>query len=250
MNTIIRRLFEVPPAALYGLLNFIRQSTIYYDTQRRYRNIKVGWGTYIDGRCSFEEGVEIWPGCRVKNTSIGRCTYVRENCQLNNCRIGKFCSIAPSVLIGLGRHPVRHVATSPVFYRNSAPCSMLCMETVFLEEYLPIEVGNDVWIGTRAIIRDGVAIGNGAVIGAGAVVTQDVPAYAIVGGVPARTLRYRFDEETINTLLSIAWWDRDPKWLEEHINAFPDVERFVSLVQSSRPGAAGCRDKRRAEPSS
>ena len=74
-----------------------------------------------------------------------------------------------------------------------------------------ITLGNDVWIGYEAVILAGVTIGDGAIIGARAVVTRDVPPYAIVGGVPARLIRRRFDEATIESLLALQWWDWEPE---------------------------------------
>lgn len=83
--------------------------------------------------------------------------------------------------------------------------------TFDLKEHNEVKIGNDVWIGTRAMILDGITIGDGAVIGAGAVVTKNVPPYAIVGGVPAKIIKYRFSQDKINELLASQWWN-DPKY--------------------------------------
>ena len=83
-------------------------------------------------------------------------------------------------------------------------------------------IGNDVWIGDQCFIKAGVKVGDGAVIGAHAVVTHDVPPYAIVGGVPARVIRYRFDEETINSLLNSEWWNLNDK----------DLSVFAQYIQN------------------
>ena len=88
-------------------------------------------------------------------------------------------------------------------------------------------IGNDVWIGSNAIIIAGVKIGNGAIIGAGAVVTKDVPDYAVVGGVPARIIKYRFDPETINKLQQIQWWNWDDQLIAERFKDFLDINSFV-----------------------
>ncbi len=125
--------------------------------------------------------------------------------------IGRYCSIADDVHVLLGgNHRTDWVTTFPFSelwhdharYLNGHPSSNG-----------DVIIGNDVWIGRSAMILSGVKIGDGAVIGARAVVTKDVPPYAIVGGNPARLIRYRFDEETIRKLLEIQWWF----WPEEKI---------------------------------
>ena len=99
-------------------------------------------------------------------------------------------------------------------------------ERRFEEFKAQIEIGNDVWIGDSAIIMDGVKIGDGSIIAAGAVVTKDVPPYAIVGGVPAKIIRYRFDEDDINFLLELSWWEKDKKWIKENAEKFSDIRNF------------------------
>jgi serine acetyltransferase len=107
------------------------------------------------------------------------------------------------------------------------------------DEKKPIHIGHDVWIGARVFIRDGVKIGNGAVVAAGSVVVKDVPDYAIVGGVPAKIIRYRFSEEMIAELLNLKWWE----WPEEKLRkaqpyiAQKDVRKFIDWsAKSDSPG--------------
>lgn len=130
-------------------------------------------------------------------------------------KIGKFCSIAcgAKFLFNSANHALGSLSTYtfPIFYeewgldrRNVADA---------WDHKGDIVVGNDVWIGYEAVILSGVTIGDGAVIGARAVVTKDVPPYTIMGGVPARPIRRRFDEETAETLLRLRWWD----WPKEKI---------------------------------
>lgn len=85
---------------------------------------------------------------------------------------------------------------------------------------LPIKIGNDVWIGRDAKIMDGVSVGDGAVVATGSIVTKDIPPYAIVGGVPAKVIKYRFDEVTIEKLLELKWWDFSDKKIFEHKDFF------------------------------
>jgi len=94
---------------------------------------------------------------------------------------------------------------------------------LFTNEYRRITIDHDVWIGARAIIKDGVSIRNGAVSAAGALVNRDVPPYAIAGGVPVRVLRHRFDPEIIEALHQLRWWDQDVDWLRSHTADFMDI---------------------------
>ena len=95
-------------------------------------------------------------------------------------------------------------------------------------------IENDCWIGENVFIAGGVTIGDGAVVLAAAVVTRDVPSYAIVGGVPAKVVKYRYDEGTISTLLEIQWWNKGVEWLEEHWTLLCDVEKLKSLHDDIR----------------
>ena len=134
-----------------------------------------------------------------------------------NATIGKFSSIASFVKIGLGIHPTKDfVSTHYAFYSNKKKLTKTFSDKNYIEENKNVSIGNDVWIGANAIILDGITISDGAIIGAGAVVTKDVPPYAIVGGVPAKIIRYRFDEDTIKKLLEISWWDFPITWLEKN----------------------------------
>lgn len=129
--------------------------------------------------------------------------------------IGKFCSIAcgAKFLFNSANHRIASLSTYtfPLFFEEWG----LEKENVAQawDQKGDIIIGNDVWIGYEAVILPGVTIGDGAVIGCRAVVTKDVPPYTIVGGVPAKPIRKRFDEETIKELQKIKWWD----WPEEKI---------------------------------
>ena len=128
----------------------------------------------------------------------------------SNASAGRFCSIGRQVEIGTAKHPGDFLSTHPfqyassLFMRDPAYASVRRKSWQFHPE---TKVGSDVWIGAKALISSGVAIGDGAVMAAGAVVTSDVPAYAKVGGVPARILRYRFKPEVITQLLELNWWE-------------------------------------------
>lgn len=179
------------------LRNKIRQST---------PSIKFGNSLAYNTQFGFHNIV--YDNTLLVNTKVGDYTYIGGESKIQNASIGKFCSLGPELRIGLGRHPIHLKSTFPGFYSDNN--SYYGTEKEYLnpiENYLPIEIGNDVWIGTRAMILDGVKVGDGAVIAAGAVVTKDVPPYAIVGGVPAKVIRYRFNESEIEKMLNEKWWD-------------------------------------------
>ncbi len=124
--------------------------------------------------------------------------------------MGLYCSIGPSVLSGYGEHPTHLLSTSPLFYLPSNPFDVsLATSNPFSLGDKSVEVGSDVWIGAKSVLRNGISVGPGAVIGAGAVVTKDVAPYCIVGGVPARVIRTRFDDVIIERLLKLRWWEYD-----------------------------------------
>jgi len=171
--------------------------------------------------------VVICSSARLHDVEIAGYSYVGNGSQVQHALIGRFVSIGPEVRIGLGRHPTGFVSTYPGLYRSNASAAVPFGGTAPFDEYLPIRIGNDVYIGTRAMILDGVEIGDGAVVAAGAVVTKDVPAYAIVGGTPARVLKMRFPEPTITKLLEISWWNWSDEELRRWAADFGDAEAFV-----------------------
>jgi len=141
-------------------------------------------------------------------------------------KIGNYCSIAPGVQRLVGNHPLTDVSTHPIFHKKEFG---LCPQTRYTENTLII--GNDVWIGVNAILLSSVhAIGNGAVIGAGAVVTKDIPPYAVVAGVPAKIIRFRFDQEMIGELEKTKWFELKPDELRKYSSYAADVSLFVKKI--------------------
>lgn len=158
--------------------------------------------------------------------SIGHESF--SHSQLSNVNIGNYCSIGKEVLFAPLSHPTARLTTHPLTYQNHPYVffdrdGQQWKQTVWDVEGKPVTVEHDVWIGTRSIIMAGVTIGTGAIIGSGAVVTKDVPPYAIVGGVPAKVIRYRFSQDVIEELLALRWWEYDLigsglslKWKDVH----------------------------------
>lgn len=147
-------------------------------------------------------------GTILSNAKLGRFTNVSSNVRMGNCSLGAFCSVGPEAMIGgLGRHSTRWLTTHPSFYSTLGQVGLHFARENVYEELPYTAVGSDVWIGARAIVLDGLTVGDGAIIAAGAVVASDVPPYAIVGGVPARIIRFRFERDVINALLEWRWWD-------------------------------------------
>lgn len=140
-----------------------------------------------------------------KGTIIGRYSYIGERTSIDkNVQIGRYCSISSNVLIGATIHPQNWLSTSPIQYDNWLDGNH---SKKTWEISKPTIIENDVWIGSGVIIKSGITVHNGAIIGSGAVVTHDVPPYAIVVGVPAKIIKYRFEPDVIKELLETKWWD-------------------------------------------
>lgn len=165
-------------------------------------------------------------GCNIVNVKMDKYSFCGYDCEIINCEIGKFCSIANNVIIGGAMHPVNWVSTSPVFYLGRDSLKMK-FSTHKLPEIKKTIIENDVWIGQYAMVKQGVRIGTGAVIGMGSIVTKDVEPYSIVAGNPAREIRKRFDEETVKRLLKSTWWDFDEVRLYAYCKHFTDPHKFI-----------------------
>ena len=193
--------------------------------------LKLGKNANIGLKSSFEGSNKIG-----ENTSfsgkMGRCSYIGAN-SVVFANVGRYCSIATDVITVSGKHPTKDwVTTHPAFFSTAKQCGTTYVsESCFPEKTNPAVIGNDVWIGYGARILGGVKIGDGAIVAAGAVVTQDVPDYAIVGGVPAKVIRYRFTEEQIQKLQKIRWWEKDEQWLAKHADKFSQIDTFIRFCE-------------------
>jgi virginiamycin A acetyltransferase len=164
---------------------------------------------------------------RINNSSIGDYSYISKNSHLSFTTVGKFCSIGPNFMCGWGVHPINGISTSPMFYSTKKQNGFsLSVEDKFVETK-PIIIGNDVFIGMNVTILDGIIIGDGAVIGAGSVVVKNVPPYAVVAGNPSRIIKFRFNEQTVEKLLQIKWWNWNPDKLIEVEKNFFDADLWA-----------------------
>ena len=183
-------------------------------------------------RSTKDKTAKINSGCSVFNSSVGRYSYLGYDCEIINTEIGCFCSLASGIHIGLAEHPIEWVSTSPVFQDVLNSSLKIKFANHPAPESKQTTIGHDVWIGTNVIVKAGVTIGTGAVIASGAVVTKDIPPYAIVGGIPAKIIRYRFDEATINSLLRIKWWELSDEELHKYANYITSPEDFIMQFNS------------------
>lgn len=208
---------------------------IYHKCKHR-KLIKFYYTSYFSHRCEIEGMNKIG-----KNSSffgiLGYGSIIGDNC-LISAEVGRFSSLGHNFTYTNATHPMHapHVTTSAFFYslnnKNSPTGEVFAREQIMKEEFrffdkerkLVNKIGNDVWIGLDVNIIGGVQIGDGAVVLSKAVVTKDVPPYSIVGGVPARIIGYRYDEDTIEFLLRTKWWNNTEGWFKENWKLMNNID--------------------------
>jgi acetyltransferase-like isoleucine patch superfamily enzyme len=195
--------------------------------QHKYPNSHFYKGAQIHNT-TFEGNNIVFNDVLLESCCIGRHSYIQKHSRIFNAAIGRFCSIASGVSIAPGIHKTDRVSTHPVFYIYNTPLTKKFAAKDAFEISQKVNIGHDVWIGENAIIIDGVSIGSGAIIAAGAIVNKDVAPYSIVGGVPAKVLKYRFDEQTINALMKMEWWNYSDEWLEANHLLFANPKDLLS----------------------
>lgn len=219
---------------------FIKKIVKFIIIRLRYWNkVQISFSADVPLKSSFEGMCKIHPNTTF-NGKLGLGSYIGIYCMLS-ANIGRFTSISNHVICNPGIHPYQapFATTSPCFYSlnpTHTQCgSTFATEQLFEEQRLPphltqysiaVEIGNDVWIGEGSFLVGGITIEDGAVILAHAVVTKDVPPYAIVGGVPARIIKYRYDEETIAFLLRVKWWNNSIDWFRQNWRLLTDIEKL------------------------
>lgn len=203
---------------------------------KKYPSSDISLSARVDSNTLLEGYNVIKSGVDICGSKIGTGTVIGNRTALSFSCIGRFCSIANDVRVQPYTHPTNFISTNPIFFNtiNNYPLGKgeaLFQEILKTENGFYCEIGNDVWIGENVIIKGGVKIGNGAVVGMGAIVTNDVPPYSIVGGVPAKIIKYRFDQSIIQKLERIAWWDWKLNLIKKRKNDFTNVELFIKKYE-------------------
>ena len=221
----------------------IKHILLYLYNKRKYGNlVEFKYTSHFSHHCSFEGRDFIGKGAHFYG-SLGYGTYIGDYSSIN-AEVGRFCSIGSRCRYINATHPYKFpfVSTSPLFFsinkstfagRNSFAKEQKFEEFMYYdkERKLVNKIGSDVWIGLDVNLIGGVEIGDGAVILSRAFVTKDVPPYAIVGGIPAKIVGYRYDDETIRFLLETKWWNNSPDWFEKHWGLLSDIEKFKKYYE-------------------
>ena len=178
--------------------------------KNRDKKLKIGYLSYAK-KTRFNLYNTLQDNVSLVDVELGDFTYISFHTAIAKTKIGKFCSIGPDCKIGLGRHPSeKFVSTHPVFFSPNKRAQITFSDKDYFKEFDEINIGNDVWVGANCIIIDGVSIADGVIVAAGSVVTKDIPPYAIVGGIPAKIIRYRFSDEKIKLIEKSEWWTTPP----------------------------------------
>ena len=206
----------------------------------RGRGLKFARGANISGS-TFESFNSIGSQSFFISSSMGLGSYLGSDSFLSKTKVGRFCSIGSNVRLVVGNHPSRDwVSTHPAFFSIAKQSGLsftdkqLFEEKKYIEDNLYLTIGNDVWIGDNVTILPGIKIGDGSIIAAGSVVTKDVDPYAIVGGNPAKIIRYRFNNEDIEYLCELQWWNFDISYIRQIAPYFDNLESFKLLMLDNK----------------
>lgn len=199
----------------------IRNHFSFQRLKKQFKNRKLSFLAFYDNQTNISEKTRIQRFVVLRKCTLGNYSYIGYKSNIYHAEIGKFCSISKEVCIGLPSHPINFLSTSPIFVnRINGTGYSWTNQDLFDPMPKKVMIGHDVWIGMKSTIMGGVHVGNGAVIAAHSVVTRDVPPYAIVGGVPAKIIKYRFSEGIIARLLQSEWWNHPDDFLKKKIIAF------------------------------
>ena len=199
---------------------------------------RVDFGTLWDTKSSFTKFTHILRGARLNNAHIGKYSRVGVNCKLTNVTVGNFSCIGADCVVGVGQHPTNYLTYHSIFYKqgNWGWHDDWIKYPKGFQEQAHITIGNNVWIGQKVVIMDGVTIGDNSIVATGAIVTKDVPPYSIVGGVPAKVIKTLFNDDMRKRLDEIQWWNLEDNEITKVIDLFhipnpsiEDLNKFFPL---------------------
>lgn len=207
---------------------------LYWQINKLKTKTSINWKTNISISTRFGGMGKINQGTSIIDSYVGKGTYVGKNSNIYFTEIGNFCSIGDNFNTIVATHPSqKFVSTHPSFFSTNKQGGFTFVSENKFDEIIKIKnsnlsvvIASDVWIGNNVSIMGGVKVGVGAIIGTGSIVTKDVAPYAIVAGVPAKRIRYRFNEEDIKFLLSTKWWNDSFDSIKSIADQFDDLEKY------------------------
>ncbi|XKB96823.1 CatB-related O-acetyltransferase [Niallia sp. JL1B1071] len=225
-------------------VNFFLKKSIYLYSSIKYSidNTCRVWPSKYINNIKCEGYNTIAKNSIVNNVDLGYASGISRNSEIVNTKIGRYTTLGPGVKISIGQHPTSTIASiHPSFYSLKRQYGFTYVNKQKYNEFLyadkenkySVIIGNDVWIASHVILLEGIKIGDGAIIASGAVVTKDVPPYAVVGGIPAKIIKYRFSEKEIEFLKKIKWWNRDQEWIVKYADYFEDISRLIEVINTN-----------------
>jgi len=202
-------------------LSLIKKWVVFFIKKYKYRNSKLDALVHTSVFASLSNVVaknnsRFAADSDVRDSVIAEYSSIGRNTKITHTNMGKFCAISWDCTINAISHPIKNLSIHAFPYVPHA--GDFVKERV--QKISVVEIGNDVWVGANSVITSGIKIGNGAVVAAGAVVVKDVPSYAVVAGVPAKIIKYRFSKDMILKLENLEWWNWDREWIKENVALF------------------------------